>query len=52
MTRPVTPAYALVSAQLRAMVETVLTGRLEPAAALTRTAELISAITGLPVPSG
>lgn len=52
VTRPVTPAYALVSAQLRAMVETVLTGRLEPAAALTRTAELISAITGLPVPSG
>jgi len=49
VTRPVTPAYALVSTQLRAMVETILTGRLTPEAALTRTAELISAITGLPV---
>jgi multiple sugar transport system substrate-binding protein len=49
ITRPVTPAYARVSAQLQAMVETVLTGRLAPEAALTRTAEMISAITGLPV---
>jgi multiple sugar transport system substrate-binding protein len=52
ITRPVTPAYALVSTQLRAMVETILTGRLAPADALTRTAELISAITGLPVQPG
>jgi multiple sugar transport system substrate-binding protein len=52
ITRPVTPAYALVSTQLRAMVETILSGRLAPQDALTRTAELISAITGLPVESG
>jgi multiple sugar transport system substrate-binding protein len=47
--RPVTPAYALVSAQLRAMGEAVLTGRLRPRAAVRRTADMISAITGLPV---
>src|SRR5579875_1738886 len=47
--RPVTPTYALVSAQLRAMVEAVLTRRLPPRAAVWRTAEMISAITGLPV---
>jgi hypothetical protein len=38
-----------VSAQLQAMLEAVLTGRLGPAAAAQRTAELIAAITGLPV---
>jgi ABC-type glycerol-3-phosphate transport system substrate-binding protein/DNA-binding transcriptional regulator YhcF (GntR family) len=49
MTRPVTPAYALVSAQLRAMLEAVLTARLSPEHAVSRAADLISAVTGLPV---
>jgi multiple sugar transport system substrate-binding protein len=49
ITRPVTPSYALVSAQLRAMVEAVLSGRLAPDAAVGRAADLVSAITGLPV---
>ncbi len=47
--RPTAPLYARVSAQLQAMLEGVLTGRLGPAAAAERGAELISAITGLPV---
>lgn len=46
--RPATPTYPRVSAQLQAMLEAVLTGRLDPEAAAERTAELISAITGLP----
>lgn len=46
--RPAAAQYARVSAQLQAMVEAVLTGRLQPEAASARTAELISAITGLP----
>jgi multiple sugar transport system substrate-binding protein len=49
VTRPVTPAYALVSAQLRAMLESVLSGRLSPERAVSRAADLISAVTGLPV---
>jgi multiple sugar transport system substrate-binding protein len=49
VTRPVTPTYSLVSAQLRAMVETVVTGRLSPEAAVGRAAELIGAVTGLPL---
>lgn len=49
VTRPVTPAYALVSAQLRAMLEAVLTARLSPERAVSRAADLISAVTGLPV---
>jgi len=49
VTRPSTPLYARVSAQLQAMLEAVLTGRLGPAAAAQRTAEMIGAITGLPV---
>jgi ABC-type glycerol-3-phosphate transport system substrate-binding protein/DNA-binding transcriptional regulator YhcF (GntR family) len=49
VTRPVTPAYALVSAQLRAMQEAVLTARLSPEQAVSRAADLISAVTGLPV---
>jgi multiple sugar transport system substrate-binding protein len=49
VTRPATPAYPRVSAQLQAMLEAVLTGRLSPAAAAARTAEMIGAITGLPV---
>jgi multiple sugar transport system substrate-binding protein len=49
VTRPVTPAYALVSTQLRAMLEAVLTARLSPEQAVSRAADLISAVTGLPV---
>jgi len=49
VTRPATPSYARVSAQLQAMLEAVLTGRLGPGPAATRTAEMIGAITGLPV---
>lgn len=47
--RPTTPLYPRVSAQLQVMLEAALTGRLSPAAAAKRTAELIGAITGLPV---
>jgi hypothetical protein len=47
--RPPTPLYPRVSAQLQSMLEATLTGRLGPAAAARRTAELIGAITGLPV---
>ena len=47
--RPPTPLYPRVSAQLQAMLEATLTGRLGAAAATRRTAELIGAITGLPV---
>jgi multiple sugar transport system substrate-binding protein len=49
VTRPATPAYPRVSAQLQAMLEAVLTGRLSPGAAAERTADRIGAITGLPV---
>ncbi|MDT0469973.1 extracellular solute-binding protein [Streptomyces gibsoniae] len=47
--RPSTPPYARVSAQLHALLESVLLGRREPQAAAARTADMISAITGLPV---
>jgi multiple sugar transport system substrate-binding protein len=47
--RPQTPLYPRVSAQLQAMLDAVLTGRLGPAAAARHTAEMIGAITGLPV---
>ena len=46
VTRPSTPLYPRVSAQLQAMLEAVLTGRLGPAAAAQRAAQLIAAITG------
>jgi hypothetical protein len=49
VTRPSTPVYPRVSAQLHGMLEAVLTRRLGPAAAARRTAESIAAITGLPV---
>lgn len=49
VSRPATPLYPRVSGQLTAMLEGVLTGRLEPAAAAERAADLIGAITGLPV---
>ena len=44
--RPWLPSYPRVSAQLQAMLEGTLTGRLGPAAATQRTAEMIAAITG------
>ncbi len=47
--RPAIPAHARVSRQLQAMLEGVLTGRFGPAASVERTADLISAITGLDV---
>lgn len=47
--RPPTPPYARVSAQLHSLLESVLTKRLDPGVAAARTADLISAITGLPV---
>ncbi len=47
--RPRTHSYHLVSAQLQTMLEAVITGRLGPAAATERTAEMIGAITGHPV---
>jgi multiple sugar transport system substrate-binding protein len=47
--RPATPAYARLSVQLQVMLEAVLTGRLEPPAATARAAELIGAVTGLPL---
>lgn len=47
--RPRTPLYRRVSLQLQTMLEAALTGRLEPAAAAARAAELIEAITGLPI---
>ena len=47
--RPATPLYPRVSAQLQTMLEAALTGRLGAAAAARRTAELIGAITALPV---
>jgi maltose-binding protein MalE len=47
--RPSIPAYPRVSAQLQAMLEAVLTKRLSPEAAVTHAADMISAVTGMPV---
>jgi multiple sugar transport system substrate-binding protein len=47
--RPNIPAYPRVSAQLQAMLEAVLTAQLTPAAAIAHAADMISAVTGLPV---
>jgi multiple sugar transport system substrate-binding protein len=47
--RPSTPPYARVSAQLHALLESILLGRREPQTAAARAADLISAITGLSV---
>lgn len=46
--RPATATYPRVSAQLQSMVESVIVGRLGPAAAAAHFAELICAITGMP----
>jgi ABC-type glycerol-3-phosphate transport system substrate-binding protein/DNA-binding transcriptional regulator YhcF (GntR family) len=48
-TRPPTSSYALVSAQLQAMLEGMFTRLRSPQAAVARAAEMISAITGLPI---
>ena len=48
--RPATRTYPRVSVQLQAMLEAVLVGRLDATAAAHRAAELISAITGMPLP--
>ncbi|WP_162452325.1 extracellular solute-binding protein [Phytoactinopolyspora mesophila] len=47
--RPRTPVYPRVTAQLQSMLEASLLGQLSPAQAASRAAELISAITGLPL---
>ncbi len=47
--RPGLRSYFMVSTQLQNMLEAVLTGRYRPAAAVERTADIIGAITGLPV---
>jgi multiple sugar transport system substrate-binding protein len=52
ITRPIVPDYHLISTQLQNMVETVLTGQYAPSAAAERTAEVIAAITGLPLDDG
>jgi ABC-type glycerol-3-phosphate transport system substrate-binding protein len=49
VTRPATPLYPRVSAQLQAMLESVLTGRRTPVQAARHGAELVAAITGLPL---
>jgi multiple sugar transport system substrate-binding protein len=47
--RPRIPEFARVSRQFQALVEDCLTGRRKVAEAVPRTAELIAAITGLPL---
>jgi ABC-type glycerol-3-phosphate transport system substrate-binding protein len=47
--RPPAAAYARVSTQVQTMLESTLTGRLAPAEASRRAADMIGAITGLPV---
>jgi multiple sugar transport system substrate-binding protein len=49
LVRPATRTYPRVSAQLQAMVEGVVVGRVQPATAAQRTAELLAAVTGLPL---
>ena len=52
VTRPATPLYPRVSAQLQAMLESVLTGERRPTQAARHRAELVAAITGLPLAEG
>ena len=47
--RPVTSSYPRVSAQLQSMLEAALVGRLQPEEAVSRTADMIGAITGLAI---
>lgn len=46
--RPITPRYAGVSEQLRAMIENAVSARMTVDEAVQKAAEIISAITGLP----
>jgi multiple sugar transport system substrate-binding protein len=46
--RPLTPEYAKVSEQLRAMIENAVSNQMAVGEAVRRAAEIISAITGLP----
>ncbi|MDN5861673.1 MAG: extracellular solute-binding protein [Pseudonocardia sp.] len=50
--RPAVPSYGRVSQQLQTMLEDLLLGRSAPAAAARHTAELVAAITGLPLRGG
>jgi multiple sugar transport system substrate-binding protein len=52
VTRPSTSSYALVSAQLQVMLEGMITRLRSPQAAVARAAEMISAVTGLPIAGG
>lgn len=47
--RPGLSSYSMISTQLQNMLESVLTGRHRPAAAAERAADVLAAITGLPV---
>ena len=47
--RPAVVEHVRVAAQLQTMLAAVVTGRLGPAAATERTAELLGAVTGLPM---
>lgn len=47
--RPRTSSYARVSEQLQAMIERVIAGKRDPADAVHHTAEMIGAITGMPL---
>jgi multiple sugar transport system substrate-binding protein len=49
VTRPSTSSYALVSAQLQSMLEGMFTRLRSPRTAVARAAEMISAVTGLPI---
>jgi multiple sugar transport system substrate-binding protein len=49
VTRPMTPYYSRVSNQLQVMIENVITGRVAPDTAAKHTADMLGAITGLPV---
>jgi multiple sugar transport system substrate-binding protein len=49
VTRPPTSSYALVSAQLQVMLEGMFTRQRSPQGAVARAAEMISAVTGLPL---
>jgi maltose-binding protein MalE len=49
VTRPPTSSYALVSAQLQVMLEGMFTRQRSPQSAVARAAEMIGAVTGLPL---
>jgi ABC-type glycerol-3-phosphate transport system substrate-binding protein len=47
--RPLTPEFARVSEQLRAMIENAISGQMAVDEAVKRAAEIVSALTGLPL---